>query len=59
MVTVSVPAALEPRRTLRDEPGAGMDPCAAIQTTFVLEPQQSTEIVFVLGEADDLNLRTI
>ena len=42
------------RVALSGRTGAALDPCAAIQTTFLLEPQESTELIFVLGEAADL-----
>jgi cyclic beta-1,2-glucan synthetase len=45
------PAALR-RTTLAGRDGAGLDPCAALQTTIELAPQQAREIIFVLGEAE-------
>ena len=44
------------RVALSGRTGAALDPCAAIQTTFLLEPQESIELIFVLGEAADLEL---
>jgi Cellobiose phosphorylase len=45
------PAALAGDTALSNRTGAGMDPCAVLQTQFDLAPNASTEIVFVLGEA--------
>jgi cyclic beta-1,2-glucan synthetase len=43
------PAALR-RIKLANRDGAGLDPCAALQTTIELEPYEGREIIFVLGE---------
>ncbi|MEO6918524.1 MAG: glucoamylase family protein [Collimonas sp.] len=45
------PAAME-RMRLSGKVGAGLDPCAAIQKQFELNPGQQREIVFILGVAD-------
>jgi cyclic beta-1,2-glucan synthetase len=47
-----------PEVLARSEPlsgnvGAGLDPCAALQTSFELGPGRKTEIVFFLGQAED------
>ncbi len=47
------PAALERGRRLTGAVGAGMDPCAALQTSFVLPDGARTEVLVLLGEADD------
>ena len=52
--SVAAPAALG-RAGLSGRTGAGIDPCAAIQTRFQLDPDESTEIVFLLGEAENLD----
>ncbi len=48
------PAALRGDAPLSGQVGAGLDPCCALQTSFTVEPGQSTEIVFLLGEAADV-----
>jgi cellobiose phosphorylase len=50
---VSNPAALR-RVDLAGRFGASLDPCAAMTTEITLAPGESKEVVFVLGQADDL-----
>ena len=51
--TTDNPAALSAAIPLSQRVGAGLDPCAALQTTIDLERGAVTEIVFFLGQADD------
>ncbi len=51
--SLSTPAALT-RAGLAEQLGAGFDPCAAIQVQIDLRPGAWSEIVFLLGEADNL-----
>ncbi len=51
--TADNPAALSGDIPLSQRVGAGLDPCAALQTTIELDRGASTEIVFFLGQADD------
>ena len=44
------PGALARGEALSGRTGAGLDPCAAIQTKLELEPGQRVEVVFLLGE---------
>ena len=47
------PAALERGYRLGQQAGAGLDPCAALQTSFELATGERTEVVVLLGAAHD------
>ena len=49
---VDRPAALARSAPLSGRVGAGLDPCAALQTRVELEPAAQIDIVFALGDAD-------
>ena len=49
---VDQPAALAHGAPLSGRVGAGLDPCAALQTRVELEPAAQIEVVFALGDAD-------
>jgi cyclic beta-1,2-glucan synthetase len=51
--TLEMPAALAARVPLAGRAGAGFDPCCALQTSVDLEPGETVEVVFFLGEAED------
>ncbi|HEY4745988.1 MAG TPA: protein ndvB, partial [Steroidobacteraceae bacterium] len=51
--TIDNPAALSAAIPLAQRVGAGLDPCAALQTAIELDRGGVTEIVFFLGQADD------
>jgi cyclic beta-1,2-glucan synthetase len=46
------PASLEEGRELSGKTGAGLDPCAALQTKVELEPGERSEVVLVIGQAE-------
>jgi cyclic beta-1,2-glucan synthetase len=49
--TLEHPAALAGGGSLSNRVGAGLDPCAALQTRLKLRPNEAREIVFFVGEA--------
>jgi cyclic beta-1,2-glucan synthetase len=51
--TLEMPAALASRSPLSGRVGAGLDPCCALQTAITLEPGQTQQVVFFLGEGAD------
>jgi cyclic beta-1,2-glucan synthetase len=51
--TTGNPAALSNTHSLSQRVGAGLDPCAALQTTIELERDGIAEVAFFLGQASD------
>jgi cyclic beta-1,2-glucan synthetase len=51
--TLSSPAAMR-RAGLSGHTGAGLDPCAALQTVVDLAPGQTTDVICLLGQAESL-----
>ncbi|MEO8042600.1 MAG: hypothetical protein ABI646_08325, partial [Acidobacteriota bacterium] len=51
--TLARPAAML-RTNLSGANGAGLDPCAALQTDIEIQPGETSEIIFLLGEEDSL-----
>ena len=53
--TLASPAALRSTAMLSGCVGAALDPCAALQAPVTLEPGQSTDIVFLLGDSASID----
>ncbi|MDD5320293.1 MAG: glucoamylase family protein [Methylococcales bacterium] len=51
--SLDAPAGLLGTKTLKKRVGAGLDPCAALETEIELEPNSRVEIVFLLGQGSD------
>jgi cyclic beta-1,2-glucan synthetase len=51
--SLDAPVGLLSFKTLKSRVGAGLDPCAALSTVIKLEPNESIEIVFLLGQGND------
>jgi cyclic beta-1,2-glucan synthetase len=51
--SLEAPAALLRPQALQSRAGPGLDPCAAVQAVVELGPNESAEIVFLLGQGDD------
>ncbi|HEY2157117.1 MAG TPA: glycosyl hydrolase family 65 protein, partial [Isosphaeraceae bacterium] len=51
--SVAMPAAMA-RAALSGRVGAGLDPCGAVQAAIELAPGESTEVVFLIGQGDNL-----
>ncbi|MCD2450385.1 phosphorylase [Methylicorpusculum oleiharenae] len=50
---LSAPAYMNPENKHRNRTGAGLDPCAALETRVELGPYEQIELVFLLGQGDD------
>jgi cyclic beta-1,2-glucan synthetase len=51
--SLDAPAGLLKHKLLKNRVGAGLDPCAALQTTIELKPNEHKEIVILLGQGND------
>jgi cyclic beta-1,2-glucan synthetase len=51
--SLDAPAGLLSVKSLRNRVGAGLDPCAALQTIIKLAPNETTDCVFLLGQGND------
>ncbi len=53
--TPASPAALE-KRVLSESVGATVDPCAALQSVFVIDPDSEVEVIVILGAGESYDL---
>jgi cyclic beta-1,2-glucan synthetase len=53
---LDLPGGLGRGQSLSGAVGAGMDPCAAMQTSFELADREQTEILMMLGQAPDATM---
>jgi len=51
--SLDTPAGLLGAKPLKNRVGAGLDPCAALQTLIELTPNGRTEVIFLLGQGQD------
>src|ERR1700754_3919967 len=49
--SLDAPVAMR-RVSLSGRDGAGLDPCAAVQTSIELAPHEAREVIFLIGEAE-------
>jgi cyclic beta-1,2-glucan synthetase len=50
---LDAPSGLAPDASLSGRAGAGLDPCAALLTSVSIAPGSQTEVVFLIGQAED------
>ena len=50
---LAAPAAMHRSYGLRNRTGAGLDPCAALETTVEIAPGEQVELLFLLGQGTD------
>lgn len=51
--SLDAPAGLLTLKALKSRVGAGLDPCAAMETVIEIEPNERVEIIFLLGQGND------
>ncbi|MDD5268849.1 MAG: glucoamylase family protein [Methylococcales bacterium] len=51
--SLDAPAGLLTLKALKNRVGAGLDPCAALETVIELDANGRVEIIFLLGQGDD------